>query len=71
MRRKRRREGERKTRGEGDGSAAVTVVKKKRGRPRKPVQLVDDGNKEMSEPGTGTLVGGKKAKYCTSTVHVP
>ena len=56
--------------GEGDGSAAVTVVKKKRGRPRKPVQLVDDGNKENVEPGTGTLVGGKKAKYCTSTVHV-
>ena len=46
--------------GGGDGTATATVVTK-RGRPRKTVKVVDDGDKENVDPGA-TMTDQKKMK---------
>ena len=49
--------------GEADGTAATrAVATKKRGRPRKTVQPMDDGDKENMDPAAGTTTGKKKVK---------
>ena len=49
--------------GEADGTAATTAVAtKKRGRPRKMVQPMDDGDKENVDPAAGATTGKKKVK---------
>ena len=50
--------------GEVDGTAAAVAVMatKKRGRPRKTVQLADDVDKENVDPAAGTTTGKKKVK---------
>lgn len=53
--------------GGADGTVATAVLKKKRGRTRKTVHLVNDGNKKNVDPSTGTLAGKKRAKYCADT----
>ena len=49
--------------GEADGTAATrAVATKKRGRLRKTVQPMDDGDKENMDPAAGTTTGKKKVK---------
>jgi hypothetical protein len=50
--------------GEADSTAAARVVAtKKRGRPTKTVQPIDDGDKENVDPVTGPTNGKKKVKH--------